>query len=61
MRRDYKERLKIISGIGAKIYLFASANTLREEVADALAQNNVYMVCLGLEDPTKYYAKNILI
>ena len=56
--RDYRERLEITQATGAKLYLFASANRVTEEVADAFAKNNVYMVCLGLEDPTKEYAKN---
>jgi radical SAM superfamily enzyme YgiQ (UPF0313 family) len=58
LQKDYRERLEVIAQTGTKIYLFASANTLREEVVNALADNNVYMVCLGLEDPTKEYAKN---
>jgi radical SAM superfamily enzyme YgiQ (UPF0313 family) len=57
--KDYKERLQIASKkLNAKLYLFASANKVTEETADAFAENNVYMVCLGLEDPTKDYAKN---
>jgi radical SAM superfamily enzyme YgiQ (UPF0313 family) len=58
LQRDYRERLEKIGETEAKVYLFASANTLSEKVADALADNGVYMVCLGLEDPTKEYAKN---
>jgi len=58
MQRDYKEKLEVIKETGAKIYLFASANTLTDEVAEVFAKNNVYMVCLGLEDPTKDYIKN---
>ncbi len=58
LQKDYKDKLGIIAQTGAKIYLFASANTLRDKVADDLADNNVYMVCLGMEDPTKSYAKN---
>lgn len=56
--RDYKERLEIAQRTNAKLYLFASANRITERVADDFAENNVYMVCLGLEDPTKSYAKN---
>lgn len=56
--RDYKERLQVAQKTQAKLYLFASANRVTEEVADSFAANNVYMVCLGLEDPTKNYDKN---
>ena len=58
LQRDYRERLEILKKTEANIYLFASANTLSEKVVDNLAENNSYMVCLGLEDPTKDYAKN---
>jgi len=58
LQKDYEIKLKEIAKTKAKIYLFASANTLTPEVVDVLAKNNVYMVCLGLEDPTKDYAKN---
>lgn len=57
LQQDYPERLALIKNIGARIYLFASANTLTEEVVDVLAKNNVYMVCLGLEDPEVDYKK----
>jgi hypothetical protein len=56
--KDYQERLKIAQKTNARLYLFASADRVTEEVADSFAANNVYMVCLGLEDPTKNYAKN---
>ncbi len=56
--KDYKERLVIAQRTKAKLYLFASANMITDEVADTFAANNVYMVCLGLEDPTKNYVKN---
>jgi radical SAM superfamily enzyme YgiQ (UPF0313 family) len=58
MQKDYRERLEIISKSGAKIYLFSSANTLTEQVVKTLAKNNVYLICLGLEDPEKEYLKN---
>ena len=60
LQKDYRKRLEIIASTNAKVYLFASANTLTEEVVKALKANNVYMVCLGLEDPTKFddYPKN---
>lgn len=44
--------------MGAKIYLFASANLLNEETVKFMKENNVYMVCLGLEDITVDYTKN---
>lgn len=59
LQRDWRERLRLINGIGARIYLFASANRLtNEEDVKFFAQNGVYMVCLGLEDVTKSYQKN---
>lgn len=58
LQKDWSERLAIIKQTGAKIYLFASANTLKEEGIKLMAKNNVYMVCLGLEDVTVEYAKN---
>ncbi|MEQ8221959.1 MAG: radical SAM protein [Candidatus Eremiobacterota bacterium] len=57
-QKDYREKLEIISKSGAKIYLFSSANTLTEEVVKTLAEHNVYLICLGLEDPQKEYLKN---
>lgn len=58
LQKDWKERLKAINEMGAKIYLFASANLLNEETVAFMKENNVYMVCLGLEDITVDYAKN---
>ncbi|VVB74193.1 Radical SAM superfamily protein [Candidatus Tiddalikarchaeum anstoanum] len=56
--KDYRKRLEIANETGAKLYLFASADRITADVADAFSDNNVYMVCLGLEDPTKDYPKN---
>lgn len=60
LQRDWKERLKIVneSMPNTKIYTFASANTLKEPTIKYMAEHNVYMVCLGLEEPTKNYIKN---
>lgn len=58
LQPDWKDRLKEINRIGAKIYLFASANLLTEDMAKTFKENNVYMVCLGLEDITVSYSKN---
>jgi hypothetical protein len=61
MQSDWRERLAVIHTAlpETRLYLFASANTITtQEKADYMAQNGVYMVCLGLEDPTKEYAKN---
>jgi radical SAM superfamily enzyme YgiQ (UPF0313 family) len=58
MQKDWKERLSIIAESGAKIYLFASANLVTEEMADEFVKHNVYMVCLGLEDINSTYVKN---
>jgi radical SAM superfamily enzyme YgiQ (UPF0313 family) len=60
MQPDWKKRLFIIHDAlpETKIYLFASANTLSLTKAQFMADHGVYMVCLGLEDPTKDYAKN---
>lgn len=58
VQKDWRERLKIISDTGAKIYLFASANTLNPEDIEYMANHNVYMTCLGLEDITVKYKKN---
>jgi len=55
---DFEERIKIIATPGAKIYMFSPANKLTKEVADIMKKNNVYMVCLGLEDPRVTYEKN---
>lgn len=58
LQKDWKERLKIMKELGAKIYLFASANLLDEDTVSFMKSQNVYMVCLGLEDITVEYAKN---
>jgi radical SAM superfamily enzyme YgiQ (UPF0313 family) len=58
LQKDWRERLKIISEIGAKIYLFASANTLSKESIGFMKDNGVYMICLGLEEVNKDYKKN---
>lgn len=59
-QRDWKERLEIIHRAlsETRLYLFASADTFKEDTAAIFARNGVYMVCLGLEDPTVEYAKN---
>ena len=57
-RTIFKERLEVISGLDAKIYLFASANLLNVDTVEFMKLHNVYMVCLGLEDITVNYAKN---
>jgi len=58
LQKDWKERLSIINRTGARIYLFASANLLNEDMVKYFKENNVYMVCLGLEDITVDYSKN---
>jgi len=60
MQKDWRERLAAIHSAlpEAKIYLFASANTLNREKARFMAEHGVYMICLGLEDPTIEYRKN---
>lgn len=58
LQKDWKQRLRIIKECGAKIYLFASANLLSSETVKFMKENNVYMVCLGLEDITTEYNKN---
>ena len=58
LQKDFKERLEVISGIDAKIYLFSSANLLSVDTVEFMKLHNVYMVCLGLEDITVNYAKN---
>jgi len=64
MQRDWKARLQILGKLGDNLnyplsyYLFASSNTLTETKVKAMKDAGVYMVCLGLEDPTKEYAKN---
>jgi radical SAM superfamily enzyme YgiQ (UPF0313 family) len=60
MQKDWRERLSIIREAlpETKLYLFASANTLDEDAIRFMSTHGVYMICLGLEDPTKEYAKN---
>lgn len=60
MQKDWKDRLELLHTIlpDVRIYLFASANTLNAERIRVMAQNGVYMVCLGMEDPTVKYRKN---
>lgn len=58
LQRDWKEKLAIISQLGAKIYMFASSNLCTRENVAYMKTKNVYMVCLGLEDITESYAKN---
>lgn len=58
MQKDWKERLKLINKIGAKIYLFSSANFITQEVARYMKDNGVYMICLGLENINTEYKKN---
>jgi len=59
LQPDWKERLIAVEKLGAKIYLFASANLLKEEDVKFMSEHNVYMICLGLEDITVTYAKNV--
>lgn len=58
LQKDWKEKLQIINQLGAKIYLFASANLCTEETVKFMKDNGVYMICLGLEDITVEYKKN---
>ena len=58
LQKDWKEKLQIINQLGAKIYLFASANLCTEETIKFMKENGVYMICLGLEDITVEYKKN---
>ena len=58
LQKDWKIRLLEIEKLGAKIYLFASANLLSEENVKFMSEHGVYMICLGLEDITVDYAKN---
>lgn len=58
LQRDWKQKLEEISRLGAKTYLFASANILSEDAIKCMKDNNVYMTCLGLEDITVEYGKN---
>jgi radical SAM superfamily enzyme YgiQ (UPF0313 family) len=60
MQKDWRKRLEVIHGglPTIKIYLFASANTLNEKSIKFMSEKGVYMICLGLEDPTSTYQKN---
>ncbi len=60
MQADWKDRLSTIhkSLPSTKIYLFASANMLNCEKINYMYDCGVYMICLGLEDPTVEYSKN---
>lgn len=59
LQQDWKERLTYISNsINSKIYLFASSNLLDEEKIKFMVANNVYMICLGLENINEQYNKN---
>lgn len=58
LQRDWREKLAIISQLGAKIYLFASSNLCTEDNVKYMKDHGVYMVCLGLEDVMVDYAKN---
>lgn len=58
LQRDWKEKLLEIEKVGAKIYLFASANLLTKPTVEFMKEHGVYMICLGLEDVLKDYGKN---
>ncbi len=58
LQKDWKERLLEIEKLGAKIYLFSSANLLTKENVEFMSKHGVYMICLGLEDVTEEYFKN---
>ena len=60
LQKDWKKRLQLIHEYMplTKLYLFASANTLNEETIKEFKRNNVYMVCLGLENINSNYTKN---
>lgn len=58
LQSDWKEKLIEIESIGAKIYLFASANLCTPSNIEFMASHGVYMICLGLEDITENYTKN---
>jgi len=58
LQRDWKDKLRVISSLGANVYLFASANLLSDDTIKFMRDNNVYMTCLGLEDITVEYGKN---
>lgn len=60
-QKDWRLRLEAINRIlpDTKLYLFASANTLSERTVRYMSEHGVYMACLGLEDPTVQYGKNL--
>ena len=58
LQRDWREKLRVINRLGARIYLFASSNLCTEENIRVMRENGVYMICLGLEDVTVDYRKN---
>lgn len=59
LQKDWKEKLVTIERmVGAKIYMFASANLLTDQAVEFMAEHGVYMCCLGLEDIMKEYRKN---
>lgn len=58
LQKDWKDKLRAISKLGANVYLFASANLLSDDTIKFMKDNNVYMTCLGLEDITVEYGKN---
>lgn len=58
LQKEWKERLVEIEKLGAKIYLFASANLLKEDTVKFMSEHGVYMICLGLEDIDDHYIKN---
>ena len=58
LQKEWKERLVEIEKLGAKIYLFASANLLSEDTVKFMSEHGVYMICLGLEDIDNNYKKN---
>lgn len=60
LQKDWKLRLEMIHRFypETKVYMFASANLLTEEMVGGMKDNNVYMVCIGLENINSTYAKN---
>lgn len=62
LQKDWKQKLDIIHKnlINTKIYLFSSSTfCTNEDDVQFLKENGVYMICLGLEDITIDYKKNI--
>lgn len=60
-QRDWQSRLEMIHRKfypDAKLYLFASANTIDAETASVFKDNGVYMVCMGMENVDQAYRKN---